>query len=249
MAEADADGTADLDRGEAGAAEVEPRGHRAVLLRQRRRSRSPRGLTPSARGELEITDLNNVYVQRGDAHAGRPRPRHRLARHRHARLVARGRPVRPGARAPPGRADRLPGGDRAAPGLHRPPTQAYSLGEALAKSGYGQYVMEVAAAPPAPDAFDAFGQCWWKRGSDSAMCLQPRDALVHRRVGREQVADAAPAERVGDHQVAGRDEPRLLRQRPRGGADLELAQRTGQRQRVVRTARRRTRRPGTPATG
>ena len=37
VAEADADGRLDLDRGEAGRAEVEPGRHRAVLLRQRRR--------------------------------------------------------------------------------------------------------------------------------------------------------------------------------------------------------------------
>ena len=50
---------------------------------------------------------------------------------------ARGRPVRAGARAPAGRPDRLPRGDRAADGLHRRRRQAYELGEALGKSGYG----------------------------------------------------------------------------------------------------------------
>ena len=39
-------------------------------------------LQPSVRGELEITDLNNVYVERGTAQADRPRAGHGVARHR-----------------------------------------------------------------------------------------------------------------------------------------------------------------------
>ena len=81
----------------------------------------------------------------GPGPAGRPGPRHGLAGHRHARQPAGGRPVRAGARAPAGRADRLPGGDRAADGVHRR-GPGVRLGEALGKSGYGQYVMEVARA-------------------------------------------------------------------------------------------------------
>ena len=61
------------------------------------------------------------------------------------------------------------------------------------------------------------------------------DAQLHRRVRREQRAHAA--ERVGDHHVAGRLQPRCLDQRHGVGAALELAQRRGQGQRVVRELR------------
>ena len=123
----------------------EPGRHRAVLLRQRRGRRSPPRCSPSARGELEITDLNNRYVAARHGRADRPRPRHRLAGHRHPRLAAGGRPVRPGARAPAGRADRLPGGDRAGQGfIDRRAGAAPRRGPA--KSATAQYVMEVARA-------------------------------------------------------------------------------------------------------
>jgi glucose-1-phosphate thymidylyltransferase len=85
-------------------------------------------LKPSPRGELEITDLNNVYVQRGDAE-----------------LVDLGRGTawldtehRQGVRIACLEEIALGQGFINA-------DQAYRLGEALIKSGYGQYVMDVAS--------------------------------------------------------------------------------------------------------
>ena len=62
--------------------------------------------------------------QPGLPRAGRARgrgdgPRHGLARHRHARIAARGRAVHRDDRDAAGPQDRLSGGDRLSPGLHR----------------------------------------------------------------------------------------------------------------------------------
>ena len=66
------------------------RGHRPLLLRQPGASTSPQSLKPSARGELEITDVNRATCERGAAARRGHGPRLRLARHRHARVAARG---------------------------------------------------------------------------------------------------------------------------------------------------------------
>jgi glucose-1-phosphate thymidylyltransferase len=108
-----------------------------------------RGLTPSARGELEITDLNNHYVRAGKA-----------------RLVDLGRGA---AWLDTGTHDSLVEASQFVQVLeHRQGVRiacleeialsrgfidaehAYKLGEAQAKSGYGQYVMELAKAFQAP---------------------------------------------------------------------------------------------------
>ncbi len=103
------------------------------------------GLAPSARGELEITDLNNVYVERGDARlVDLGRGTAWLDTGTHDSLLEAGQFVqvlehRQGVRIACLEEIALGQGFIDA-------AQAYRLGEALAKSGYGQYVMAVAAA-------------------------------------------------------------------------------------------------------
>jgi glucose-1-phosphate thymidylyltransferase len=103
------------------------------------------GLTPSARGELEITDLNNAYIERGTAalvNLGRGTAW--LDTGTHDSLLAAGQFVqvleqRQGVRIACLEEIALRMG-------YIDADQAYKLGEALGKSGYGQYVMEVAQA-------------------------------------------------------------------------------------------------------
>ena len=55
----------DRHRGEAGAAEVELRGHGPLLLRQRRAGHRRASSSRRARGEYEITDVNREYLGAG----------------------------------------------------------------------------------------------------------------------------------------------------------------------------------------
>jgi glucose-1-phosphate thymidylyltransferase len=104
-----------------------------------------RDLKPSARGELEITDLNNVYVERGSARLiDLGRGTAWLDTGTHDSLIEAGQFVqvlehRQGVRIACIEEIALHQGFIDA-------AQAYRLGESLAKSGYGQYVMEVARA-------------------------------------------------------------------------------------------------------
>ena len=74
-------------------------------------------IQPSARGELEITDVNNAYLERGDLHVQPARAWLCLARHRHPRQPARRIILCADDRASAGDQDRVPGGNRAGAGL------------------------------------------------------------------------------------------------------------------------------------
>ena len=103
------------------------------------------GLTPSARGELEITDVNRAYLDKGRARlVDLGRGMAWLDTGTHDSLLEAGQFVqvlehRQGVRIACLEEIALRMGFIDA-------TQAYELGEALGKSGYGQYVMEVARA-------------------------------------------------------------------------------------------------------
>jgi glucose-1-phosphate thymidylyltransferase len=104
-----------------------------------------RDLKPSPRGELEITDLNNVYVERGAARlVDLGRGTAWLDTGTHDSLLEAGHFVqvlehRQGVRIACLEEIALGQGFIDA-------DQAYRLGSALAKSGYGAYVMDVAKA-------------------------------------------------------------------------------------------------------
>jgi glucose-1-phosphate thymidylyltransferase len=104
-----------------------------------------RDLRPSARGELEITDLNNVYVSRGTAQlVDLGRGTAWLDTGTHDSLLEAGLFVQVLEHRQSVRIACLE--EIALRQGFIDATQAYKLGEALAKSGYGQYVMEVARA-------------------------------------------------------------------------------------------------------
>jgi glucose-1-phosphate thymidylyltransferase len=100
-------------------------------------------LKPSARGELEITDLNNVYVERGTAElVNLGRGTAWLDTGTHDSLIEAGQFVqvlehRQGVRIACLEEIALTKGFIDA-------GQALKLGESLAKSGYGQYIIDVA---------------------------------------------------------------------------------------------------------
>ena len=103
-------------------------------------------IKPSARGELEITDVNRVYLERNALNVEVHGPRHGLARHRHARIAARGVALHRHDREAAGPESRVPGRDRLPQG-YIDAAQLERLAEPLKKNGYGQYLLQIAARP------------------------------------------------------------------------------------------------------
>ena len=74
-------------RGKAGQAEIQLRGDRAVFLRPTMSSSLAKTSSPRPRGELEITDLNRLYLDERRTERRNHGPRLCLARYRHARSL------------------------------------------------------------------------------------------------------------------------------------------------------------------
>ena len=105
-------------------------------------------LKPSARGELEITDVNRVYLERGELAVETHGPRLRLARHRHARQPARSRRVRPTLERRQGLKIACPEEIAYRMGFIDA-AQLERLGKALGKSNYGRYLLTKVLDRPA----------------------------------------------------------------------------------------------------
>jgi glucose-1-phosphate thymidylyltransferase len=102
-----------------------------------------RGLRPSARGELEITDVNRAYLDRGDARlVDLGRGFAWLDTGTHESLLEAGEYVRVLENR---QGIRIACVEEIAMRMgFIEPSACYALGERLAKSGYGEYVMDVA---------------------------------------------------------------------------------------------------------
>ena len=148
------DGSRDLARGEAGGAAEPLRGPGPVLLRQRRR-RDRRSLKPSARGELEITDLNRLYLEAGRLRrrgAGRAAPPGSTPAPFESLIAARRASSRTD-RGAAGAEDRLPRGGRLADGVprrRRPAARPTHSPRAATATTCGRCWIRRAAIPGSP---------------------------------------------------------------------------------------------------
>jgi len=125
---------------------VKPRSNRAITglyLYDNDVVALARDLRPAARGELEITDLNRIYVERGSARLiDLGRGFAWLDTGTHESLIEAGQYVQVLEHRQGVRFACLE--EIALREEWITPDQAYALGEAQAKSGYGDYVMDLA---------------------------------------------------------------------------------------------------------
>ena len=101
-----------------------------------------KSIKPSPRGELEITDVNMAYLQRGDLNVERF-GRGFAARHRYPRQPAGSLAVRADHRAPPGLKVACPE-EIAYQNKWIDREQLLRRADALGKTGYGQYLFKLA---------------------------------------------------------------------------------------------------------
>ena len=143
VAETDAAGRLRLHRGEAGSAPKSNQAVTGLYLYDNDVVEIARGLTPSARGELEITDVNRVYLERGTAALTRlGRGFAWLDTGTHESLLEAGEYVRVLENR---QGIRIACLEEIAMRMGFIDADAcYALGEQQAKSGYGEYVMDVA---------------------------------------------------------------------------------------------------------
>ena len=99
-------------------------------------------LKPSARGELEITDVNRAYLEHGELKVEIMGRGYRLARHRHARQPAGGSRVCRNARTAAGDEDRLPGRGCIQYRGFISQDQLLEIAKKHGKSDYGKYLIE-----------------------------------------------------------------------------------------------------------
>ena len=99
-------------------------------------------LKPSKRGELEITDVNRVYLRARPTQRLRDGPRYRLARHGHTRSLDGGLVIHSDPAEAPGPHGRLPE-EIAYRSGYITAAQLEALAQPMRNNGYGAYLLQL----------------------------------------------------------------------------------------------------------